>query len=138
MIFHTVDRRLLPKRWREFEPELQGLHYPAQEVVYQILTAYAKGYSPEITNSLNERRKWLRRILSKLNRLKRNLSPINEDAVAGLCNSLREIHRPTPAPFSAGERIQLAISSGIDRCEYKRLCDQYLEERLAFPPKKHQ
>src|SRR5947209_546922 len=67
--------------------------------------------TPEITNSLNERRKWLRRILSKLNRLKRNLSPINEDAVAGLCNSLREIHRPTPAPFSAGERIQLPISS---------------------------
>ena len=244
------DRRLLPN-WREFEHELRGLHYPAQEVVCQILTAHAKGYSPEITNSLNERRKSLRRILNKLNRLKRNLSLINADAVAGLCNSLREIHRPTPAPFSAGERIQLPISSadfvrwkiadpgealehlagslviakhsldqeiafihkeikyskpiwktrphlwwrkgclyyvlerifreasvrrtslaeahkrmipllkklpgrksqltfdpekgyapairsGIDRCEYKRLCDQYLEERLAFPPKKHQ
>src|SRR5439155_13530698 len=27
-----------------------------------------------------------------------------------------------------------AIRSGIDRCEYKRLCDQYLEERLGQPP----
>src|SRR5438552_17599405 len=62
-------------------------------------------------DSLKERRKSLRRILSKLNRLKRSLSLINTDEVARLCNLLQEIHRPTPAPFSAAERILLPISN---------------------------
>jgi hypothetical protein len=95
---------MVPKTWKRFESELEGLQFPAQEAVCQIIAAHETGDSTHGAQYRERQRKGLRSIASELQRLMGALP--DAARILHLCESIRLIHRPVGQPFSASEVLR--------------------------------
>lgn len=100
-----LEQPLLSATRREFQSDLRGLQYPAQEYVCQIIRSYREGNSPKTKNSLDDNRKKLRLIGRRLASFIDMLP--NENEMLAICEDIRSIHRPPGAPGSVREMFRV-------------------------------